>query len=146
MVRSLADGKPIRRAMDCITSAESVAICFAALARTGGRYACLEGLDSTFKTRRAVRTKEVMGFEGLGVPIHLMGQNSSFYSREVNEELFEVTIQFAVEMQALIDGGLIRAHPVLEVEGCWEGILRGLAKLQKGMVRGQKLVVRIATP
>ena len=142
-IRSLANQKPIRRAMDCITSAESAATCFASMARTGGRYACLEGVDDSVRTRRAVRTKEVMGYEGLGLRIDL---GDTPYSREANRELFDVTVRFTGEMQALLDKNLIRPHPVRRVQGerWWEGILDGLAMLQRGEVRGQKLVVRIA--
>jgi hypothetical protein len=127
--------------MDCITSADSAAICFAAMARTGGQYACLEGLDESFQTRRAIHTKEVMGYEGLGVRIDL-GPTS--YSRDANQELFEVTTRVAGEMQVLLDADLIKTHPVRQVPGQWDGILDGLAMLQRGEVRGQKLVVRIA--
>ena len=140
-IRSLADRKPIRRAIDCITSADSVAICFAAMARTGGRYACLEGLDESFPTRRAIHTKEVMGYEGLGVRI---GLGPTSYSRDASQELFGVTTRVAGEMQALVDADLIKSHPIREVPGRWEGVVDGLAMLQRGEVRGQKLVVRIA--
>lgn len=141
-IRSLANQKPIRRVMDCITSAESAAICFAAMGRTGGRYACLEGVDESFGTRRAIRIKEVMGYEGLGVRIDL-GPTS--YSRDANQELFDVTTRVAGEMQALLDANLIKTHPIQQMPGeQWEGIMNGLAMLQRGEVRGQKLVVRIA--
>ncbi|KAK8050314.1 lovastatin nonaketide synthase [Apiospora phragmitis] len=69
-VRKLAD-HPIRGAIDCITNAESVGICFAALARTGGRYACLEAVKISWRTRRLVRVKEVMGYEALGLSARL---------------------------------------------------------------------------
>lgn len=141
-IRSLAGGAPIRHVLDCITNAESVAICFAAMARTGGRYACLEGLDESWRTRRAIHTKEVMGFEGLGIRIDL-GPTS--YSREANQELFEICARWTTEMQSILDAGLIRTHPIREVSGQWEGIIDGLAMLQRGEVRGQKLVVRVAT-
>ena len=112
------------------------------MARTGGRYACLEGVDESFKTRRAIRIKEVMGYEGLGVRIDL-GPTS--YSRDANRELFDVTTRVAGEMQALLDANLIKTHPIQQVPGQqWDGIVDGLAMLQRGEVRGQKLVVRIA--
>lgn len=139
-IKSLACKVPIRRAMDCITSSESAAICFSALARTGGRYACLEFIPDSFRTRRAVTVKEVMGFESLGVSIDL-GSNS--YSREANQGAFEITTEVVREMQKLLDEGAVKPHPVLEVPGAWQGIIKGLEMLQRGDVRGQKLVVRI---
>ena len=112
------------------------------MARTGGRYACLEEVDDSFRTRRAIRIKEVMGYEGLGVRIDL---GATSYSREANQELFDVTVQVTGEMQALLDANMVKPHPVREVTGQqWEGIADGLGMLQRGEVRGQKLVVRIA--
>ncbi|KAH8820159.1 hypothetical protein F5884DRAFT_763061 [Xylogone sp. PMI_703] len=165
-IRTLAAGAPIRYALDCITSAESVSICFASIARTGGRYACLENLNDAWRTRsrQIVNTKEVMGYEGLGIRVDLdhygmeneqgtsrgdTGSNgnngsTSTYSREANHALFTMVANWAAEMQSALDRGLIRAHPVREVPGGWEGIITGLNELRRGEVRGQKLVVRIS--
>jgi hypothetical protein len=56
----------IRAALDSITSAESAALCSAAIARRGGRYACLEAPQDGWVTRKAVRTAVVMGYETTG--------------------------------------------------------------------------------
>lgn len=143
-IKSLAGGKPIRHAMDCITTAESAATCFAAMARTGGRYACLEGLPQAWRTRPSVRVKEVMGFEGLGSEVNVAGGDPC-YSRSANQGLFNVTARWAEEMQKLVDSAKIKPHPIQEVPGQWDGILRGLALLESGEVRGLKLVVRISS-
>ncbi|ORY71960.1 chaperonin 10-like protein [Pseudomassariella vexata] len=142
-IRNNANGLPIRHALDCITDAESVDICFAAMARTGGHYACLEEMNKAWITRRAIRVKEVMGYEGLGVNINL-GPTSSTYLREANQELFNILANWATEMQLLLDERLIKPHPVREVQGHWDGVIHGLGVLQRTEVRGQKLVVRIA--
>lgn len=141
-VKSLANGVPIRHALDCITTPESVAICFDAIGRAGGRYACLEKLEDAWRTRRAVRTKEVMGFEGFG---HRVSLGDETYSRGANEELKSGGSFWWSEMQASLDQSLIKPHPVREVGAKWEGILEGLAMLQRGEVRGKKLCVRVAT-
>lgn len=143
-IKDLAKGIPIRHALDCITNAESSGTCFAAIARTGGRYACLEGLPEELRTRRAVRVREVMGFEGLGATVDL-GPSGSTYSRQANPELFEICARWRGEVQSLMDADLIKSHPVREVPGGWQGIIDGLEMLRRGEVRGQKLVVRIAT-
>jgi len=95
-----------------------------------------------WRTRRAIKVKEVMGFEGLGFRIDL-GDNS--YSRDANPELAAICAAWTEEMQWALDAGKIRCHPIREMPGQWEGILDGLHLLQKGDIRGQKLVVRIAT-
>jgi NADPH:quinone reductase-like Zn-dependent oxidoreductase len=138
-VKTLA-GKPIRYALDCITDAESTAICYSALARTGGTYACLEECPAPWRTRRMVKVKEVMGFQVLGVDINLAG---STYTRPGDPALFEIGKQWAGEMEVLMDSGQVKPHPLRELEGGWTSIIEGLEKLRKGEVRGQKLVVRI---
>ncbi|KAL3471726.1 chaperonin 10-like protein [Aspergillus californicus] len=138
-VKSLA-GRPIRRVLDCITDADSAAICFGTMARTGGTYACLEDCPETWRTRRVVKVKEVMGFQVLGVDITLGG---STYTRPADQKLMDIGMLWAREMEVLMEGGSVRPHPLREVEGGWEGIIRGLEMLRKGEVRGEKLVVRI---
>ncbi|RYP50276.1 hypothetical protein DL768_004170 [Monosporascus sp. mg162] len=140
--RALAPG-PIRYALDCITSAESATTCFGVIARVGGRYACLEKLPEAWRTRRAVKTKEVMGYEGLGIRVDF-GPDSP-YSCDANRDAFDICARWAMDMQGLLDNGLIETHPIRELEGRWDGILQGLQMLQKGEVRGEKLVVRLQT-
>lgn len=133
-------GKPIRYALDCITDAESAAICYGALARTGGTYACLEECPTAWRTRRVIKVKEVMGFQILGIDINLPG---STYTRPGDQALFEIGTQWAREMEALMESGRLKPHPVREIDGGWDAIIEGLGQLRKGEVRGQKLVVQI---
>ncbi|KAH8195538.1 hypothetical protein TruAng_010298 [Truncatella angustata] len=142
-IRTMApNGDPIRHALDCITTPESAALCFAAIGRAGGRYACLEGFKDEWRTRRAVRTKEVMGFEGFG---HKVALGDNTYSRDQNLQLYSQGRYWSSEMQASLDQGLIKPHPMREVHGEWEGIIEGLHMLQAGKVRGEKLVIRLGT-
>jgi hypothetical protein len=138
-VKSLAK-KPIRRALDCITDAESVGICYSAIARTGGSYACLEECPEAWRTRKAIKVKEVMGFQVLGVDIDL---GTSIYTRSADEKLMAIGKQWAGAIQQLMESGRIRAHPLHELKDGWQGIIEGLEMLRKGEVRGQKLVARI---
>lgn len=77
-----ADESPLRHALDCITDGASAALCFKALARTGGRYACLEGFQTAWQTRRVVKVKEVMGYEVLGRSVDLGGPKSTYTRSE----------------------------------------------------------------
>lgn len=134
--------EPIRYAIDCITTRESAQLCFAALHRTGGRYACLEGLPDEWRTRRAVHVKEIMAFEGHGRDMIV---DDPTYSRKASPVLFELCERWAVEVQNLVDAGRLKSHPLREVEGgSWDCVISGLAMLQKGGVRGEKLAVKIA--
>lgn len=141
-IKSLASGIPIKHALDCITDAESAAICFSALSRGGGRYACLEDCAESWQTRRAVKVKAVMGFEMLGNDVDL---GHPTYARKANPELFAIGASWAQEMQLLLDKGVMTTQPIREVEGQFEGVIKALEMLKSGEVRGEKLVIQITT-
>lgn len=140
-IKSISPDTSIRHALDCITDAESVSICFGAMARTGGRYACLEEFHDSWRTRRAVKVKVVMGFEMQGVDVDL---GHDVYTRKAKPELHAIGMVWTKEMQALLDAGMIMTQPIRELQGGFEGIIKGLHILKAGEVRGQKLVVRIS--
>lgn len=102
---------------------------------------CLEECPQPWRTRQTVRVKEVMGYEILNQRVDL-GPTTT-YTREPSETAFRVGMTWARELQVLLDQGLLQTHPILELHGRWEGIIDGLAMLQRGEVKGHKLVVRI---
>lgn len=152
-------GLPIRYVLDCITSPDSATTCLAAMARTGGRYASLEEMPAAWRTRKAVRVKEVAAYEGLGRRVWLgpapikshdgdVDQSvEATWTREANPVLFEITQRWTREVQSLLDKGLLKPHPVREVtdgDDWGNRIVNGLVELQSGAVRGQKLVIRVS--
>ncbi|KAI1374303.1 GroES-like protein [Hypoxylon crocopeplum] len=141
-IKRIANGMPIKHALDCITDADSAAACFASLARLGGRYACLEAIPDAWVTRRAVACKVVMGFEGQNYDVDL---GHAVYSRKANPGLHAVAARWARELQPLIDAGHVTTQPIREIPGRFDGVITALEMLQKGEVRGEKLVVSIAT-
>jgi len=140
-VQALANGVSIKYALDCITDAESTAFCYGALARVGVRYACLEDCPESWRSRRAVKYKAVMGFEALGFDVDL---SHPVYARKANLELHGIALQWAQEIQSLLDQGQIKTQPIREIDGKFEGVIRALEMLQRGDVKGEKLVVRIS--
>ena len=140
-IKSLAGGAPIKHALDCITDAESAAICFAAMSRAGGRYACLEDCPESWRTRRAIKVKVVMGFEMQGNDVDL---GHPVYARKARPELHAIGTLWTKEMQSLLDKGLVATQPIREVEGQFEGVIKALGMLQSGEVRGEKLAVRVS--
>lgn len=140
-IRALADGTPIKHALDCITDAESAAICYRALSRVGGRYACLEDCPESWRSRRAVKVKVVMGYEGEGYDVDV---GHPVYSRKANLELHAIASLWANEVQSLLDQGLITTQQIREVPGQFNGIIKALEMLQAGEVKGEKLVVRVS--
>ena len=103
-IKLLAGGVPIKYALDCITDAESVAICFRALSCAGGRYVCLEDCPESWRTRRVVKVKVVMGFEMQGNNVDL---GHPVYARKASLELHAIGALWAKEMQILLDNGSI---------------------------------------
>jgi NADPH:quinone reductase-like Zn-dependent oxidoreductase len=59
-VLKLANGMPIKHCLDCITQPDSVEICFAALARVGAHYTCLEDCPEAWRPRRSVKVSVIM--------------------------------------------------------------------------------------
>ncbi|KAF4878305.1 Trans-enoyl reductase ccsC [Colletotrichum siamense] len=110
-VKSIAGGMVIKHALDCITDAESVAVCFACLARAGSRYACLEAIPDAWVTRRSVALKVVMGFEGQNRDVDL---DHPIYSRKANPGLHAVVALWARELQPVVDAGKLTTQPIRE--------------------------------
>ncbi|KAF2129143.1 GroES-like protein [Dothidotthia symphoricarpi CBS 119687] len=140
-IQKLAGGASIKHVLDCITDAESAAICFGSLARIGGRYACLEAIPDAWRTRRSVAVKVVMGFEGQNFDVDLA---HPVYSRKANPALHAIATTWARELQPLLDSGRITTQPVREIGGRFDGVITALEMLQSGESRGEKLVVRIS--
>ena len=132
----------IRHVVDCITTPESYAACMSAIARRGGRYACLEALEESWPgSRKAVKTGVVMAYEITGRAVDYGA--ASPYTRPASAASYALGVAAAAEMQPLVDSGRVVPHPVRELTGGWDAILKGLDMLRSGKVSGEKLVVRI---
>ncbi|KAL4981394.1 chaperonin 10-like protein [Aspergillus falconensis] len=106
------------------------------------RQVCMSrGIPVAWRTMKAVKVKDVMGFQVLGVDMNF-GADSP-YTRPADEGLAEIGRQWAAEIEALMESRKIKAYPLRELQDEWDGIIRGMEVLRKGEVQGQKLVVRI---
>ncbi|KAF2158978.1 hypothetical protein M409DRAFT_30512 [Zasmidium cellare ATCC 36951] len=139
-IKTLANGFPIKHALDCITDDISAATCFSVLSRTGARYACLEDLPEAWRTRKAVKVKIVMGFEMLGHDVDL---GHASYARAANASLHAVGITWAREVQWLLDNKIIKPQLVHEVEGGLGGLVKAVEMMRRGEFAGKKLVARL---
>lgn len=137
-IKIIAAGSQIKHALDCITDAQSSATCFGALSRAGGRYACLEACPVSWRTRRAVRVKVVMGFEMQGHDVDLGNEE---YRRAASPELFNIGCIWAIEMQKMLDAGRITTQPIDERRGGLESVILAIEALRNGEAKGKKLVV-----
>ncbi|KAK3318702.1 chaperonin 10-like protein [Apodospora peruviana] len=138
-IKKRAGGR-LKYAYDCIGDATSAAHCYAALSRLGGRYVCLEKVpDEVLHKRRAVRSKLVIAYEANGEHVPLPEP----WGTKADPTKFALAAGCTGMLQRLLDQGLLKTHPVQEVEGGLEGALRGLKLLKSGEVWGKKLVVAL---
>ncbi|KAH6880011.1 alcohol dehydrogenase GroES-like domain-containing protein [Thelonectria olida] len=129
----------MRHAIDCITTPESVQCCLKALGRAGGRCVTLEYADDELKTRKAVKFDMIMAYIAFGKGVELPAP----YHREPDMDKLYSASRWRDDVQQLVDQRRIRCHPIQEVSGGWEGIIKGLEMIKDGQVRGKKLVVRV---
>ena len=134
-VRKLT-GNKLRYALDCITDKDSIALCYAAIGRMGGRYASLERCPEELQTRKAVQAKFVYALEIFGKPISL----GKGYDSEGSAELYEFAVGWYQVFQGLMDEAKLRAHPVQLLDGGFEGVQEAIKLLRTGSVSGKKLV------
>ncbi|KAM0551731.1 hypothetical protein ACHAPJ_008298 [Fusarium lateritium] len=141
-IKNLANGVPIKHALDCITDEASSSTCFSALSRVGARYACLEKLPDQWRVRKAVTVKAVMQYEMLGHDVDL---DDETYTRKANAEMKDIGIAWGEEIQMLVDKDLIVTPPVREMEGGLESLLEVVELMRRGQTGGKKLVVNISS-
>lgn len=137
-IRKSTHGR-LRHALDCITDKDSVACCYGALGRPGGRYSCLEHCKAEWRTRDVVQAEFVMSLEVLGKNVELAGD----YGRAANPALHALACDLVAVFQRLLDERKLRPHPVHIVGRGFGAILDGLRELKSGSVSGRKLVILI---
>ena len=136
-IRKHTNGQ-LKHVLDCISDAQSVKACFAAMARVGGRYTSLELVaEELLAQRRAVRSRLVMAFEVLGEEVKLPGG----YGKPADEAKKDLGVRSFAMFQRLLNEGKIVPHPMQRVEGGLEGIAGGLQLLKSGSLSGKKLSV-----
>lgn len=102
----------LQNMVDCITDPDSVAFCFSALSRFGGRYT----------GRRAVKVKFPIAYEIFREDIKL----ERVYERPASRENREAAVEWFGMFQVLLDQGKLLDHPVkLFSSGGLERIVEG---------------------
>ncbi|KAF1994670.1 GroES-like protein [Amniculicola lignicola CBS 123094] len=131
-------GGRLKYVLDCISDAHSVDVCFAAIARTGGRYASLELVpDDLLARRRAVKPSFVMAYE-------ISGEGTPFpggYGKPPAPRKKELCGRFFLVYTRLLSQGKLRMYRKKRLRDGFEGILEGLAALQDGSMMVSKMVV-----
>ena len=114
--------------------------CYKVLGRTRGRYCALEPYPSFLHTRpRTVTADWVLGPSALGQEIRW----AKPFTREPDPELRAWGVGWYITVQALLDQGKLKPHPVRVIPGGLDGVKDGLELLANKQVSGQKLVCSI---
>ncbi|KAL2195756.1 alcohol dehydrogenase-like protein [Corynascus similis CBS 632.67] len=133
-------------ALDCIGTAQSAALCYAALGRAGGRYVALEKYpDSVAALRKVVKPSWVMGPVMFGRELQL-GEG---YSQPADPSARAFARIWYPLAETLMGSGALKQHPMKVVapdgrEGWAEAVIRGLGDLRDGNVSAKKLAVTVA--
>ncbi|CAH0050587.1 unnamed protein product [Clonostachys solani] len=131
----------LAHALDCVTSNETMAMCFEALGAKGGKYIGLEAPPTQIKyTRRDVTVDWVQALALFGKPVRLdgvYGRPALPSARRFAADLYRVGERWTRE-------GLIRAPEFQLQEGGLDGITEGIDQLRKKQVQGHKLVYSIS--
>ncbi|KAH8646968.1 chaperonin 10-like protein [Tricladium varicosporioides] len=132
----------LKYALDTITSAQSLAICYAAIGRAGGKYTGLEMIPEELlaNTRKTVKADWVLGISMSGERIALEGA----YQCEARPERRLFGGSWFAQLQTMLNDGRLRSHPPKAMAGGFEGIISGVDILRRKGVSGEKLVYAIS--
>ena len=130
----------LRYALDCITTTESMQICYAALGRAGGRYTALDPYPlAVAATRKMVKADWVLGPTMLGKDIGWPAP----HGRPTDPDAHEFAVKWTGTVQELLNQGLIREHLLLVQLGGLERVLDGIEALRAKKISGKKLVYKM---
>ncbi|KAG9570244.1 putative alcohol dehydrogenase, partial [Aureobasidium melanogenum] len=127
----------LRYALDCVTSVESMKLCYAALGRAGGAYTGLDPFSKEVsETRKGIKADWVLGPTMMGMEI---GWPEPHY-RAVDPDIRAFGLSFRSTIEDLFARGILKVHPIEERDGGLQGVLGGLEEIKNGQVRGKNLV------
>ncbi|KAJ9296561.1 hypothetical protein DTO271G3_5259 [Paecilomyces variotii] len=126
-------------AMDCISSTDSMQICYEAIGSAGGRYVSLDPFPLNRHTRRSIRPEWVFLFTQFGRAI---GWDApyNFPARPDDRRSAE---RWYAEMEMILATGELVSHPFREETGGLSGVIEGIGAVSKGQMAGYKLVYPI---
>jgi aspyridone synthetase trans-acting enoyl reductase len=124
--------------LDCIGNSDTMTLCYGSIGDQGGRYAALERYPRRLTIRRRDITHDwVYGWTIFGKEDKLAG---AYYRPELPEDR-KMGESWAEEMEKLLQNGELRSHPLEVCRGGLGVVLTKLDMLQKGQIRGKKIVV-----
>jgi NADPH:quinone reductase-like Zn-dependent oxidoreductase len=130
----------LRYALDCISTKDSMQICYSALGRSGGRYTSLDPYSEMVAgTRKVIKADWVLGPIMLGKKVEWPAP----HGRDADTQMFEFGQKWKNTVQDLLNKGLIREHPLLVRDGSLEQVIKCMEDITGKKVHGKKLVCRL---
>ncbi|RHZ54029.1 zinc-binding alcohol dehydrogenase family protein [Aspergillus thermomutatus] len=130
----------LRYALDCVTTVESMKLCYSAIGRAGGYYTGLDPFPKTVAaTRKMVRPDWVLGPTMIGKEIAWPEP----HYRAVDPKIRKFGQRWRQIVEDLFLRGELKVHPIDVQHHGFQGTLDGMDKIREGLVRGKKLVCPI---
>ncbi|KAH6968163.1 alcohol dehydrogenase GroES-like domain-containing protein [Fusarium avenaceum] len=124
-------------ALDCVTSADTMAMCFQALGAKGGKYIGLEAPPTLVKyTRRDVSVDWVQALSLFGKPVKLEG----VYGRPASPSDRWFAADLYQRAEKWVEQGQIRGPDFKVRQGGLEGVMEGIDQVRKGQVQGYNIL------
>ncbi|KAB8298605.1 hypothetical protein EYC80_000784 [Monilinia laxa] len=127
-------------ALDCITTASSMRLCYEALGAAGGKYVSLDPFNARVqRSRTDVKAFFCYALTIFGIPIDLDGE----FARDAKPEDRKLAEKFVKIAEKFIEQEKLKAHPTTIKPGGLNGIIDTIDLLRKGKVSGSKLVFNV---
>ncbi|KAL2883643.1 hypothetical protein SGCOL_000787 [Colletotrichum sp. CLE4] len=127
-------------ALDCISDSDSMSTCYKALGPAGGRYVALDPFPLRGHTRRSVKPDWVCCYTQFG---HDVAWAPPFdLEARVNDRVCAEA--WYVLAQRLLDEDLVVPQPLEVRRGGLAGVGEGMQEVRRGLIKGRKLVYRVA--
>ncbi|KAK1687771.1 alcohol dehydrogenase GroES-like domain-containing protein [Colletotrichum godetiae] len=129
----------LKYALDCITTVESTALCYAAIGRGGGKYVSLDPWQQHAATRKVVTADFTVG-------PRIFGEGCTWpepYKSDPSEELRVFGVSVWETVEKLVYEGNLQHHPLRVLDGGFEAILAGMEMVRNKALSGEKVVVRM---
>lgn len=127
-------------ALDCVTTASSMRLCYDAIGANGGKYVSLDPFNSRVqRSRPDVKAFFCYALTIFGIPIDLDGE----FARDAKPEDRKLAEKFVKIAETLIARGKVKAHPGMIKAGGLGGIIDALDLLRKGKISGKKVVFSV---
>jgi aspyridone synthetase trans-acting enoyl reductase len=130
-------GDTLTRALDCVTTSQTMSMCYEAISSKGGRYISLDPYSTHVKyKRRDVSADSVMAMSMTGNRVHLPG----VYGRPAMPALRGLASRVFCMAEELMSEGVLRGPPFQIRSGGLASVGKGIEDLRKGLAKGEKLV------